>query len=494
MGKDVLDYSCLQLREMIAAGQLKSQEAVDAVFGSIEERDPAVGAFLSISRDRAEETAKAIDAKIASGQSVGPLAGLPVALKDNLCTSWGTTTCGSRMLENFHAPYTATAVRNLEAAGAILIGKTNMDEFAMGSSTENSSLRKTVNPWCGERVPGGSSGGAAAAVATGMCFTALGSDTGGSIRQPASFCGITGLKPTYGRVSRYGLVAFGSSLDQIGPLARSVGDCALMLNVIAGHDPADSTSVSEEMAPVPDYLAALEKPVENLRIGIAPRFTAGIQPAVQTAVDQALETFRDLGAETVEIELPHMDYAIAAYYVIATGEASSNLARYDGVHYGHRANDPGDCIELYTRSRDEGFGKEVKRRVMLGTYALSSGYYDAYYLQALKVRNLIRGDLDAAFRTCDCIVMPVAPTTAFEIGEKIGDPLLMYLTDVFTIPANLAGIPGISVPCGLDQNQLPVGLQILAPAFSEEKLLRVARMFENATDWHAMRPEVNHGT
>ncbi|MFO7904976.1 MAG: Asp-tRNA(Asn)/Glu-tRNA(Gln) amidotransferase subunit GatA, partial [Pirellulaceae bacterium] len=410
------------------------------------------------------------------------------------CTAWGKTTCGSRILENFHAPYTATVARKLEAAGAIIVGKTNMDEFAMGSSTENSSLRKTVNPWCGERVPGGSSGGAAAAVATGMCFTALGSDTGGSIRQPASFCGITGLKPTYGRVSRYGLVAFGSSLDQIGPLARSVGDCALMLNVIAGHDPTDSTSVSEEMAPVPDYLAALEKPVENLRIGIAPRFTAGIQPAVQTAVDQALETFRDLGAETVEIELPHMDYAIAAYYVIATGEASSNLARYDGVHYGHRANDPGDCIELYTRSRDEGFGKEVKRRVMLGTYALSSGYYDAYYLQALKVRNLIRGDLDAAFRTCDCIVMPVAPTTAFEIGEKIGDPLLMYLTDVFTIPANLAGIPGISVPCGLDQNQLPVGLQILAPAFSEEKLLRVARMFENATDWHAMRPEVNHGT
>ncbi|MFW6171348.1 MAG: Asp-tRNA(Asn)/Glu-tRNA(Gln) amidotransferase subunit GatA [Planctomycetota bacterium] len=494
MGKDVLDYSCLRLSEMIAAGQLKSREAVDAVFGSIEERDPAVGAFLSVCRERAEEKAKVIDAKIASGRPVGPLAGLPVALKDNMCTSWGRTTCGSRILEHFHAPYTATAVRKLEQAGAIIIGKTNMDEFAMGSSTENSSLRKTVNPWCEERVPGGSSGGAAAAVATGMCFAALGSDTGGSIRQPASFCGVTGLKPTYGRVSRYGLVAFGSSLDQIGPLARSVQDCALMLNAIAGHDPADSTSVSEEMAPVPDYLAGLEKPVENLRIGIAPQFTAGIQPGVQTAVDRALETFRGLGAETVEIELPHMDYAIAAYYVIATGEASSNLARYDGVHYGRRTHDPGDCVEVYTRSRDEGFGKEVKRRIMLGTYALSSGYYDAYYLQALKVRNLIRGDLDAAFKRCDCIVMPVAPTTAFRIGEKTGDPLLMYLTDVFTIPANLAGIPGITIPCGLDLDHLPVGLQILAPAFSEGRLLRVARMFENATDWHTMRPEVNHGT
>jgi aspartyl-tRNA(Asn)/glutamyl-tRNA(Gln) amidotransferase subunit A len=428
---------------------------------------------------------------MAAGRTVGPLAGVPVALKDNMCTAWGATTCGSKILEHFHAPYTATAVEAILAADAVIVGKTNMDEFAMGSSTESSSLKVTVNPWRHDRVPGGSSGGSAAAVASRMCCAALGSDTGGSIRQPASFCGVTGLKPTYGRVSRYGLVAFGSSLDQIGPLARNTEDCALLLNIIAGYDPADSTSVPAELAPVPDYLAHLERPVENLKIGVLPQFGFDIQPEVRTAVNDAIDTFQGMGAETIQIELPHMDYAIAAYYVIATAEASSNLARYDGVHYGHRTENPGSCLEVYTKSRSEGFGKEVKRRIMLGTYALSSGYYDAYYLKALKVRNLIRADLDRAFATCDCIMLPVAPTTAFRLGEKTSDPLLMYLTDLFTIPANLAGIPGISIPCGTDDSRLPIGLQILSPAFSEEKLLRIARMFEKSTDWHAMRPEIH---
>jgi aspartyl-tRNA(Asn)/glutamyl-tRNA(Gln) amidotransferase subunit A len=366
-----------------------------------------------------------------------------------------------------------------------------MDEFAMGSSTENSGLKQTVNPWDTSRVPGGSSGGSTAAVAAGLCCAALGSDTGGSIRQPASFCGVVGLKPTYGRVSRYGLVAYGSSLDQIGPITRTVGDCALMMNVIAGHDEKDSTSVSESAAPVSDYLAKLDEPIKGLKIGIAPSFNAGADEQVRKAIDEAIQTYKKLGAEIIEIEMPHFDYAIAAYYVIATAEASSNLARYDGVHYGHRTKNPKDYIEVYTKSRAEGFGKEVKRRIMLGTYALSSGYYDAYYLKALKVRNLIRGDFTNAFERCDCIMMPVSPTTAFKIGEKVADPLQMYLSDIYTIAVNLAGIPGISVPCGFDGSNLPIGLQILSPAFSEDKLLQIARMYEKETDWHEKRPEIN---
>jgi aspartyl-tRNA(Asn)/glutamyl-tRNA(Gln) amidotransferase subunit A len=363
-----------------------------------------------------------------------------------------------------------------------------MDEFAMGSSTENSGLKKTVNPWATDRVPGGSSGGSAAAVAGGLCPVTLGSDTGGSIRQPASFCGVVGMKPTYGRVSRYGLVAYGSSLDQIGPFGRTVADAALMLSVIAGHDTADSTSVDETMAPVPDYLAELDKPVEGLKLGVVPAFNAGAEPSVRAAIEAALEVYRGAGAEIVEIAMPHLDYAIAAYYVIATAEASSNLARYDGVHYGHRTANPADYVEVYSKSREEAFGPEVKRRIMLGTYALSSGYYDAYYLKALKVRNLIRSDFVRAFEQCDALVTPTAPTTAFKLGEKMDDPLQMYLSDIYTISANLAGIPGISVPCGFDENQLPVGLQLLAPAFSEAKLLRIARLFEAATDWHTKKP------
>jgi aspartyl-tRNA(Asn)/glutamyl-tRNA(Gln) amidotransferase subunit A len=407
-----------------------------------------------------------------------------------MCTTFGTTTCASKILENFHSPYNATAVEKLLAADAVIVGKTNMDEFAMGSSTENSGLKQTVNPWDRSRVPGGSSGGSAAAVAGRLCFAALGSDTGGSIRQPASLCGVVGLKPTYGRVSRFGLVAYGSSLDQIGPISRTVADCALMMNVIAGHDHADSTSVNEEIAPACDYIEKLDEPIEGLKIGTVPQFTVGAESEVQKSIADAIDVHKKLGAQVIEVDMPHFDYAIAAYYVIATAEASSNLARYDGVHYGHRTQKPKDYIEVYSKSRAEGFGKEVKRRIMLGTYALSSGYYDAYYLKALKVRNLIRGDFIKAFEKCDCIMMPVSPTTAFKIGEKINDPLTMYLSDIYTIAANLAGIPAISIPCGFDEKELPIGLQILAPAFCEDKLLRTARMFEAQTDWHRKKAKI----
>ena len=486
----MLDLTCSQLRDKIAAGQAKSAQATEAVFAAIEKYDPTIGAYLSIYRDQAIESAKKIDDKIAKGQSVGPLAGLPIAVKDNMCTAFGTTTCASKILENFHAPYNATVIEKLIAADAVIIGKANMDEFAMGSSTENSGLKKTVNPWDTSRVPGGSSGGSAAAVAARMCFAALGSDTGGSIRQPASFCGVVGLKPTYGRVSRFGLVAYGSSLDQIGPIAQNVTDTALILNVIAGHDPKDSTSVAEQTAPVCDYLEKLDQPIANLKIGIVPEFNAGADAQIQTAIATAIDSYKSQGAEVIEIKMPHFDYSIAAYYIIATAEASSNLARYDGVHYGYRSPNAADYIEVYSKSRAEGFGQEVKRRIMLGTYALSSGYYDAYYLKALKARNLIRTDFTNAFEKCDFILMPVAPTTAFKIGEKTADPLQMYLSDIYTIAANLAGVPGISIPCGFDDNDLPIGLQILGPNFSEQNLLRVARMFESQNDYNTKKPPI----
>jgi aspartyl-tRNA(Asn)/glutamyl-tRNA(Gln) amidotransferase subunit A len=482
------DMTTVELRDRIASGDVRSVEAVEAAFAQIDRVEPSVGAFISLFREESLQRAAEIDRRKTAGQPLGALAGVPVAVKDNMCMTIGTTTCGSRILQNFRSPYEATTVSRLLAADAVIIGKTNLDEFAMGSSTENSGLKRTVNPWVTDRVPGGSSGGSAAAVAARLCSAALGSDTGGSIRQPASFCGVVGLKPTYGRVSRYGLVAFGSSLDQIGPLAKNVADAALLLNVVAGHDPADSTSVDESMAPVCDYLARLDEPVTGLKVGIASAFNAGADPAVRSAIGEAIQSYRDAGAEVVEIAMPHLDYAIAAYYVIATAEASSNLARYDGVHYGYRTANPSDYIEVYSKSREEAFGKEVKRRIMLGTYALSSGYYDAYYLKAMKVRNLIRSDFVRAFEQCDAILMPVAPTTAFKIGEKVDDPLKMYLSDIYTIAVNLAGIPGISIPCGFDEEGLPIGLQILAPAFTEDKLLRIARMFEAATDWHAKKP------
>jgi len=469
-------------------GDLTAEALTQQYLDAIRQREPQVQAFLHVDEAGALTQARAVDAKRKAGQALGKLAGIPVALKDVLCTNGQRTTCGSKMLPNYVPPYDAHVVTRLRAADAVLIGKTNMDEFAMGSSTENSAYQITRNPWDVERTPGGSSGGSAAAVAAGEAPLALGTDTGGSIRQPAALCGIVGLKPTYGRVSRYGLVAYGSSLDQIGPLARSVADAALLLEVIAGHDPRDSTSVDQ---PVPAYTQNLEQPVAPLTIGIAKEhFAAGLDAEVEKAVRAALKEYQAQGAVVKEISLPHSVYAVATYYVVATAEASSNLARYDGVHFGHRAAGTGKAKleEMTSRSRGEGFGAEVKRRIMLGTYALSSGYYDAYYVKALKVRRLIKNDYDAAFQQCDVIVGPTSPTPAFKIGERTDDPLAMYLSDIYTISCNLAGNTGISIPCGFTTAGLPIGLQIQAPPFAEDKLLRVARMYERATDWHTRRP------
>jgi aspartyl-tRNA(Asn)/glutamyl-tRNA(Gln) amidotransferase subunit A len=476
----------LAARDAIRSKKISSVELTRQALERIAKLDSKILAFNSTYPDRALAIAKEVD----EGKRTGPLAGVPIALKDNLCTSYGTTTCSSKMLQNFKAPYDATVCGMLESAGAVALGKTNLDEFAMGSSTENSAFKTTRNPWDTSRVPGGSSGGSAAALAAGMCCASLGSDTGGSIRQPAALCGVVGLKPTYGRVSRYGLVAFASSLDQIGPFAWNVPDVALLMNVISGHDRKDSTSVDR---PVPDYLAKLDEPLKGVRIGIAKEYqlSAGLDGEVKSAVDAAVKQYQDLGAEIVDVTLPHTEYGIAAYYVIAPCEASSNLARYDGVHYGHRTKEPvKDIIELFSKSRAEGFGDEVQRRIMIGTYALSSGYYDAYYLRALKVRALIRRDFDQAFGKCDVILCPTSPTPAFKAGEKTGDPLQMYLCDVFTVTCNIAGIAGISLPCGFTSGAkaLPIGLQLLGPAFGEEKLLRIAKMYESATEWHKRRP------
>ena len=478
----------LAARDAIRAKHVSSVELTKQVLRRIEQLEPAVEAFNSTFPDRALEQARTVDA----GARTGPLAGVPVAIKDNLCTTFGATTCSSRMLQNFHAPYDATVVRGLEAAGAVIVGKTNLDEFAMGSSTENSAFKSTRNPWDTDRVPGGSSGGSAAALAAGMCCGALGSDTGGSVRQPAALCGVVGLKPTYGRVSRYGLVAFASSLDQVGPFGWTVADAALLLSLIAGHDPKDSTSAP---TPFPDYLKDLDRPVEGLRIGIAREYNVeGVDPQVKAAVEAATQVYQGLGAELVDISLPHTEYGIAAYYVIAPCEASSNLARYDGVHFGHRTAEPvKDIIELFSKSRAEGFGEEVQRRIMIGTYALSKGYGERLYVNALRMRRLIKQDFDRAFERCDVVLSPTSPTPAFKIGEKSGDPLSMYLADVFTVTCNIAAIPGISIPCGFTNGagggkSLPIGLQLLGPAFGEEKLLRAARMYEAATDWHKRRP------
>jgi aspartyl-tRNA(Asn)/glutamyl-tRNA(Gln) amidotransferase subunit A len=478
----------LAARDAVATRKISSVELTRAALDRIDRLEPRILAFNSVYPERALEQARAVD----EGKRRGPLAGVPIAIKDNLCTSYGTTTCSSRMLANFRAPYDATVCKKLEAAGAVVVGKTNLDEFAMGSSTENSAFKTTRNPWDTSRVPGGSSGGSAAALAAGMCCASLGSDTGGSIRQPAALCGVVGLKPTYGRVSRYGLVAFASSLDQIGPLAWNVPDAALLMNVISGRDPKDSTSVDR---PVPDYLGQLDQPIKGVRIGIAREYklASAMDPQVSAAVDAAVQTYRQMGAQIVDVSLPHTEYGIAAYYVIAPCEASSNLARYDGVHFGHRTAEPvRDIVELFSKSRAEGFGDEVQRRIMIGTYALSSGYYDAYYVRALKIRSLIKRDFDQAFEQCDAILCPTSPTPAFKAGEKTGDPLQMYLCDVFTVTCNIAGIAGISLPCGFTQGPqpLPIGLQLLGPTFGEEKLLRIARMYESATDWHKRRPKL----
>ena len=435
-----------------------------------------LNAFLAVFRDEALVRAHAVDAKLARG-SAGPLAGMVVAIKDVISAKGHAVTCGSRILENFTSPYDATVIRKLEEADAIVIGKTNMDEFAMGSSTENSAFGVTRNPVDETRVPGGSSGGSAVAVAAGLAQTALGSDTGGSIRQPAAMCGVVGLKPTYGRVSRYGLVAFASSFDQIGPFGASTRDVAHVLNVIAGHDPCDSTSAE---VPVPDFVASLSGDVKGLRIGLPKEYyTSALDPGIRDAIMKRVDFLRQSGARVSEVSLPHTEYTIAAYYVLSTAEASSNLARYDGARYGKRAGGSVDLLEMYTRSRSEGFGDEVKRRIMLGTYVLSAGYYDAYYRKGQKVRRLIKEDFDRAFQEVDCLITPTSPTTAFRIGEKADDPLTMYLSDVYTVSANLAGIPGISIPCGVDHQGLPIGLQVLGKQFDEETILRVADVLES---------------
>ena len=489
-------HSAVQIAAEVAAGSRRAADVCDEAFARIEAVDPQVKAFLRPCVDEARKQAARIDADIAGGMPVGPLAGVPIAIKDNMCTTFAPTTCGSRILEGHDSPFNATVVEKLRAAGAVVVGKTNMDEFAMGSSTEGSAYFATRNPWNLDYVPGGSSGGSAAAVASGMVPVALGSDTGGSIRQPAAFCGTVGLKPTYGRVSRYGLVAYGSSLDQIGPLAREASDAALVLSVIAGHDGHDSTSANE---PVPDYVAELQDaPVDTLagrlRIGVPEEyFGEGLDPETRAAVQAAIKKFKSQGATIVEVSLPRMPYAIAAYYLVATAECSSNLARYDGVHYGHRTAQPENIIDLYSSSRSEGFGEEVKRRIMLGTFALSAGYYDQYYNKALKVRRLIKDDFDRAFEQCDLLIGPAAPTPAFRLGEKLDDPLAMYLADVYTVSLNLAGLPGLTVPCGLTEGGLPIGMQLMGPVFRESTLLQAARLYERQTDWHTGRPPVAAG-
>jgi aspartyl-tRNA(Asn)/glutamyl-tRNA(Gln) amidotransferase subunit A len=477
-----------ELLKRLDRGDLQSQEVTAAYLEAIAANDSKVNAFLHVDRDRALAQARAIDERRRHGERVGKLGGLPVAIKDVICAQGEPATCASRILNSFVPPFDAHVIRRLRDADAVLIGRTNMDEFAMGSSTENSAFKTSRNPWDLERTPGGSSGGSAAAVAAGMAPLALGSDTGGSIRQPAGFCGVVGMKPTYGRVSRFGLVAYASSLDQIGPFASDVAGAALLLEAIAGHDRRDSTSVD---SPVPEYSRTVEEPLTGLKIGIArEHFVSGLDREVEKAIRTALDVYRSLGAEVQEISLPHSKYAVAVYYIVAPCEASSNLARYDGVHYGHRAAHFDNMIDMYCASRGEGFGTEVKRRIMLGTYSLSAGYYDAYYLKALKVRRLIRNDFDEAFRTVDVIACPVAPTPAFKIGELVNDPLAMYLSDIYTISANLAGLPGISIPAGFSSNNLPIGLQLLGEPFEEERLLRAARMFERETDWHRRRPKM----
>jgi len=489
---ELYELTVKELKEKIRKKEISVQEVVKSYYQRIEQVEEKIHSFITLTKKEALEQAKRIDEKIKNGEMLGELAGIPIAIKDNICIKGVKTTCGSKILENYVAPYDATVIKKLKDADAIFLGKTNMDEFAMGSSTETSYFGVTLNPHNLEYIPGGSSGGSASAVAAKEAPFALGSDTGGSIRQPASCCGIVGLKPTYGRVSRYGLVAFASSLDQIGPLVRNVYDCALLLKIISGYDIKDSTSVD---LPVPDYCQGLQglQGLKGLRVGLPKEyFIEGIDQEVEKAVKEAAKILEKLGAEIVEVSLPHTEYAVATYYIIAPSEASANLARYDGVRYGYRSpshlhpapkNGAGQArssnlIEAYERTRGEGFGAEVKRRIMLGTYALSAGYYDAYYLKALKVRTLIRNDFDEAFKKVDVILSPTAPTPAFKLGEKLDDPLKMYLSDIFTISANLAGIPGINIPCRYSKDKLPIGLQILGKPFAEETILQVAHLYE----------------
>jgi aspartyl-tRNA(Asn)/glutamyl-tRNA(Gln) amidotransferase subunit A len=495
-----LELSAVDLVAAVRQGDVSAVQCAEAFLRRIEHVDGAVNAFLKVDREGALARAADIDARRKAGRPLGPLAGLPVAVKDVLCTADLPTTCASRMLENFRPPYDAEVVRRLREADAVIVGKTNMDEFAMGGSNENSAFGPVHNPWDLSRAPGGSSGGSAACVAAGMAPVAIGSDTGGSIRQPAALCGITGLMPTYGTVSRRGLIAFASSLDQAGPMARSAADCALIMETIAGHDPGDSTSLSQA---VPRYTEMLEQPLTGLRIGrVAEHFVEGLDPEVARGVDEAFAAFKAAGATIHDVKLPHARYGIPTYYLIAPSEASSNLARYDGAHYGHRA-EPGaghgvgpeagfesPLVEMYCRSRSEGFGPEVKRRIMLGTYALSSGYYEAYYAKALRVRRLIRQDYLDAFQSVDLIGGPTSATAAFKLGEKTDDPLAMYLVDMYTVTVNLAGVGGISFPCGFTKAGLPIGFQLQGPALAEPLLLRAADRYQRLTDWHLRRPKL----
>ena len=473
--------------EKLRRREISSVELTEAVFQRIARTDDRIRAYITLSKEAALEQAHRADQQLMRNEIPSPLLGIPLALKDNFLTRGLRTTCAAKILGDFIPPYDATTVQKLRRAGAVISGKTNLDEFAMGSSAENSAFFPTRNPWNLQRIPGGSSGGSAAAVAADECLAALGTDTGGSIRQPAACCGVVGLKPTYGRVSRYGIIAFASSMDQVGPLTKDVRDAAILLEAIAGHDAADATSVSRG---VPRYAEGLTGGIRGLRVGIPKEyFVAGMQAEVEQAVRCAIRELENNGARIEEIALPHTEYAVAVYYIVATAEASSNLARYDGMRYGYRAN-ANDLNETYRISRDEGFGAEVKRRIMLGTYALSAGYYDAYYLKAQKVRTLIKRDFNEAFKRCDVIVTPTAPTTAFKLGEKTQDPLQMYLSDIYTISINLAGLPALSLPCGFDADGMPIGMQIIGKPFDEETILRLAHGYEQATDWHIKKPRI----
>ena len=476
-----------ELSRMLADGQTSSVEITRSALDRIEAVDEKTNAFVTVMPELAMEMAREADKRIAAGQA-GPLTGIPIAVKDNMCVTGQRITCGSKILSNFRPPYDATVVRLVREAGMVILGAANMDEFAMGSSTETSHWGTTHNPWNLDKTPGGSSGGSAAAVAAREAVVSLGSDTGGSIRLPSSFCGVTGMKPTYGSVSRFGLVAYGSSLDQIGPMACDIVDIALLLNLICGHDHMDSTSVPVEH---PDFTEFLDKPVKGMTLGLPKEFFDKLDnPDVSRVVSDARSVFKSLGVEFTELALPHLDYGLAAYYIIAPCEASSNLSRYDGVKYGHRAEQYGSVIDMYRRTRAEGFGPEAKRRIMLGTYALSSGYYDAYYLKAAKIRTLITNDFRQAYEKCDAILCPIAPTPPFGIGEKADDPMQMYLTDVFTIPVNMAGLPGISLPGGFSEDNLPVGVQLIAPHFEESRLIQLGSAFQKETDHHLKRPVI----
>jgi len=484
---ELYELTIHELLDKLRTGETTSAAITASVFERIDAVEGDVHAYITLMRESALAEAAQADERIKKGE-MGPLTGIPIALKDIYCTRGVPTTCGSRILLNFIPPYDATVVEKLRAAGAVFTGKTNMDEFAMGSSTETSAFGVTRNPWDLERIPGGSSGGSAAAVAADECIAAFGSDTGGSIRQPAALCGIVGLKPTYGRVSRYGLIAFASSLDQIGPFTKDVEDAAILMNVIAGYDPRESTSVPEE---VPDYRTFLGKGIEGWTVGIPKEyFVEGIDPEVEAAIRRAIQVVEGMGARCVEVSLPHSRYCLAVYYIVAPAEASSNLARYDGVKYGFRAEECRDLLDMYKKSRSAGFGAEVKRRIMIGTYALSSGYYDAYYKKASQVRALIKGDFDEAFKRCDVLLTPTTPTPAFRIGEKMDDPIQMYLSDIFTISTNLAGVPGISVPCGYTRAGLPIGVQFMAGHFQEGRLIQCASAYEKQAKIEKRRPKL----